>query len=156
MYLRQVINGNAAKAHVIAAIKALPDDPLYETIIQEWAPPGSDTQIKTVYMLYTQLAKRNPEYDEHGWRLYCKYVIGCPILLEDEGQHEIVRELLGHYPLPGGYERRIAAMDYLDVVSVMSREQRRRYIDGILKHPPFLPLQLKIEKRNHDSLLGQA
>jgi len=156
VYFHQVINGRDAITRVIAACKKIPiDDPLHEVIIREWEPPGSDIQINAVYMLYRQIAKRNPEDDEHGWRRYCKYHIGVPILLSDKSKTEIVRsrkellsELLSHYPLPAGYERRVALMDFVDVVSVMSRDQRRRYIDGILKHPPFLPLQLKIEKRN--------
>lgn len=149
MYVRRVINSKEAITSVVASLHELPEEPLHEVIVQPWKPPASDNQNRTIYMLYGDLAKHKREDDEKGWRLFCKYTFGVPILLKDEQHQEFFQELLDRLPLPHGYEKRIAAMEYVEVTALMGREQKTEYINAIYKHFHDVPLTVpkKKEKR---------
>lgn len=146
MFLKRVINGSEAVTSVIASLHNLPAEPLHEVVIQIWKPPASDNQNKTIYMLYGDLAKYKKEHDEQGWRNICKYTIGVPIMLRDERHHEFFQELMDRLPLPQSYEKRIAAMEYVEVTALMNREQKAEYIDGIYKQHPDVPLTVPKKK----------
>lgn len=148
MDLHKVITGPGSIAQLKQQLDEVPMEPQHEIIIRPWDPPGSTPQLKTIYKWYSEIAKYKPEDDHHGWRRYCKYNIGVPILLRDQDDGILIA-IMAAMPLPHGYEMRIAAMDYVDVVSVMSREQRTEYMEGILKHPFFHDVRFTIPPKKN-------
>ena len=77
------------------------------------------------HALYEQLARELPEYDAKGWKRMCKLHYGVPILRADD---EHFREFYDSALKRLDYERKIAAMEYVPVTSIMSKGQLSRYI----------------------------
>ena len=77
------------------------------------------------HALYEQLARELPEYDAKGWKRMCKLHYGVPILRADD---EHFREFYDTALKRLDYERKIAAMEYVPVTSIMSKTQLSRYI----------------------------
>ena len=77
------------------------------------------------HALYEQLARELPEYDAKGWKRMCKLHYGVPILRADD---EHFREFYDSALKRLDYERKIAAMEYVPVTSIMSKSQLSRYI----------------------------
>ena len=77
------------------------------------------------HALYEQLARELPEYDAKGWKRMCKLHYGVPILRADD---EHFREFYDTALKRLDYERKIAAMEYVPVTSIMSKGQLSRYI----------------------------
>ena len=77
------------------------------------------------HALYEQLARELPEYDAKGWKRMCKLHYGVPILRADD---EHFREFYDTALKRLDYERKISAMEYVPVTSIMSKGQLSRYI----------------------------
>lgn len=152
MKLHLVINGKEAVSAVADTLSRLPLEPLHEVMIRPWSQPGDSEQTKHIYKLYSLLEKYCPEHDVIYWRWFCKYHYGIPILIadQDNGSYEFFQTLFASLPktMPGWYEKRIKAMEYVEVVGQMNNEQRKAYINMIYRrHPEIPPPPPKKEKK---------
>ena len=82
------------------------------------------------HALYEQLARELPEDDARGWKRMCKLHFGVPILRADD---EHFREFYDSALKRLDYERKIDAMEYVPVTSIMSKSQLSRYIGDMAR-----------------------
>lgn len=77
---------------------------------------------------YQQLAKDLPEDDALGWKCYCKLHHGVPILrAEDEAFKEFYDTAIKGM----SYEKKLYAMRYLPVTSLMDKPQLSAYLEAV-------------------------
>ena len=98
-----------------------------------WGPakqPRSLSQNALSHVWYAQIADTLKDYSAEGYKRLCKYRIGVPILRQDPDMSEMIDKILGHL----SYEDRIAAMDFLNVSSVMTKAQMSHYLEDIQNH----------------------
>jgi len=146
-----VINGEDARRRAVDSLQRLVIDHekgLAQCILQEWTPPGSDNQLRTIYMWYAEIARDKSWDDVNGWRRYCKYHFGVPVLTtpakpeDDTTEEDAHLEFFTALFSSLDYEKRVAAMEYVDVVSIMNHRQRSRYLQAI--HDHFTDVRLTI------------
>ena len=147
----QVINGEEARRRAVDHLQHLVIDHeqgLAECVIRDWTPPGSDNQLRTIYMWYAEIARDKSWDDVNGWRRYCKYHFGVPVLTtpadpeDDTPAEHAPFEFFTALFSSLDYEKRVAAMEYVDVVSIMNHSQRSRYLQAI--HDHFTDVRLTI------------
>lgn len=89
---------------------------------------------------YMQLARELREEDELGWKCYCKLHHGVPILrAEDEEFRTFYDGALKSL----SYEKKLEAMKFLPVTSLMTKPQLSKYLEAIQND--FLGRGVKLE-----------
>lgn len=90
---------------------------------------------------YEQLARELREYDALGWKQECKLLHGVPILrAEDEEFRQFYDAAL---KTKLSYAEKLAAMKYLPVTSLMTKQQLSRYLESVREH--FLRRGVQLE-----------
>lgn len=75
---------------------------------------------------YEQIAYELKEDDALGWKCHCKLHFGVPILRAEDAEF---REVYDNAIKPMTYERKLIAMKYWPVTSIMSKNQLSRYLE---------------------------
>lgn len=75
---------------------------------------------------YEQLARELREDDAKGWKRHCKLHYGVPILRAEE---EEFRAFYDTAVRPLSYEKKMAAMDFVPVTSIMTKAQLSGYLE---------------------------
>lgn len=88
-------------------------------------------QNAQVFVWYEQLARELREDDKAGWRRFCKLHLGVPILrTADPDFREFYDTALKGLP----YEKKLKAMEYLPVTSLMQKPQLSEYHKAMQDH----------------------
>lgn len=83
------------------------------------------------HVWYAQLARELREYDENGWKRFCKLHFGVPILrAEDEEFREFYDLAIKRLT----YAQKIQAMDHISVSSLMTNPQFKKFCDEMQAH----------------------
>jgi hypothetical protein len=105
------------------------------------APPGrSLDQNALSHVWYEQLAQELKEDTALGWKAYCKLHHGVPILRAEEPDF---REFYDGAVKWMPYERKLEAMKFLPVTSLMNKQQLSQYLEAVKndfagRHHPVL------------------
>lgn len=93
------------------------------------------------HVWYAQLARELPDYDEKGWKRFCKLHFGVPILRAED---EEFREFYDLAIKGLTYEQKTQAMDHISVSSEMTNLQFKKYCDAMQEHF-LMQHQVKLE-----------
>lgn len=74
---------------------------------------------------YEQLARELREDDTLGWKCFCKLTIGVPIMRAED---EEFREAYDAVIKPLSYEKKLEAMKFWPVTSIMTKPQLSQYL----------------------------
>ena len=85
---------------------------------------------RTTHMWYGEMAAQDESEDALGWKNYCKLTYGVPILLTDPDFTELYEAALE----PFDYETQLKRIQFIDVTSIMSKEQGKEYMDMIWRN----------------------
>jgi len=77
---------------------------------------------------YSQMALEDRQEDELGHRCYCKLHHGVPILRAEDAEF---REFYDGALKGLTYEKKLAAMKYLPVTSLMTKPQLSKYLEAV-------------------------
>lgn len=77
---------------------------------------------------YEQLARELREYDALGYKCQCKLRLGVPILRAEDEQF---REFYDHSLKWLSYEKKLAAMKFVPVTSIMTKPQLSQYLEAM-------------------------
>lgn len=88
----------------------------------------SISQNSLIYAWYSQIARELRDYDELGWRCYCKLHHGVGILRAEDDEF---RETYDSVIKPLSYEQKIIAMRCWPVSSIMTKEQLSKYAESV-------------------------
>lgn len=88
-------------------------------------------QSAQVYVWYEQLGRELREDDKAGWRRFCKLHLGVPILRDADPDF---RAFYDGALKSLAYEKKLAAMDYLPVTSLMRKPQLSEYHKAMQDH----------------------
>lgn len=92
------------------------------------------------HVWYEQLARELREFDALGYKAFCKLHFGVPILrAEDEEFRKFYDKAI---KLSLSYEQKLDAMKFVPVTSLMTTDQKSRYLVEVQKH--FAP-QVRLE-----------
>ena len=78
------------------------------------------------HVWYQQLARELREYDALGWKSFCKYTFGLPILCAED---EDFRAACNACLRPLTYENRMIAMRHWPTTSLMTKAQLSKYLE---------------------------
>lgn len=92
------------------------------------------------HVWYAQMARELPQESGPGWRSFCKLHFGVPILRMQDSDFRAFYDgaLLGLT-----YEQKRAAMAYVPVTSLMTKEQLSQYLEAVREHFATLGCQLQ-------------
>lgn len=99
----------------------------YPVEIKKFKPANTGRQRNTTHMWYSEMATQDESYDALGWKCYCKLTYGVPILLTDPIFADFYEVALA----PFDYETQINRIKYIDVTSIMDKQQSKQYMDMI-------------------------
>lgn len=100
----------------------------------------SVSQNSISHAWYGQIAKELREDDSLGWKCYCKLHIGVPILRAEDDDFRYFYDTA----IKGmTYERKLNAMKFLPVTSLMDKAQKSKYLEAV--QAEFLPRGVKLE-----------
>ena len=77
---------------------------------------------------YAQLARELREDDALGWKCYCKLHHGVPILRAEDAEF---REFYDQSIKLLDYEKKLVAMKFLPVTSLMTKPQLSKYLEAV-------------------------
>ena len=77
---------------------------------------------------YAQLSRELREDDALGWKCYCKLHHGVPILRAEDAEF---REFYDQSIKLLDYEKKLAAMKFLPVTSLMTKPQLSKYLEAV-------------------------
>ncbi len=119
-----ILSHEVARGRAAEAVKLAPDG--YVVTI---APPvRSLDQNSLSHAWYEQLAQELKEDTALGWKAYCKLHHGVPILrAEDPEFREFYDGAVKGMP----YERKLTAMKFLPVTSLMNKHQLSQYLEVV-------------------------
>jgi hypothetical protein len=84
------------------------------------------------HVWYEQLARELREFDALGYKAFCKLHFGVPILrAEDEQFREFYDQAI---KTSLSYEQKLDAMKFVPVTSLMTSDQKSRYLMEVQKH----------------------
>lgn len=92
---------------------------------------GKDRSIpqnSITHAWYAQIARELRDYDETGWKSYCKLHHGVPILRTED---EEFRTSYDAVIKPLSYENKLIAMRCWPVTSIMTKEQLSKYAEEV-------------------------
>jgi hypothetical protein len=90
---------------------------------------------------YEQLARELREYDALGWKCECKLLHGVPILRAEDAEFRQFYDRAIKQSL--SYEEKLAAMRFVPVTSVMTKQQLSKYLEAMRDH--FLRRGVRLE-----------
>jgi hypothetical protein len=90
---------------------------------------------------YEQLARELREYDALGWKCECKLLHGVPILRAEDP--EFRRFYDGAIKATLMYPEKLAAMKFVPVTSLMTKQQLSKYLEAMREH--FLRRGVRLE-----------
>jgi hypothetical protein len=90
---------------------------------------------------YEQLARELHEYDALGWKCECKLLHGVPILRAEDAEFRQFYDRAIKQSL--SYEEKLAAMRFVPVTSVMTKQQLSKYLEAMRDH--FLRRGVRLE-----------
>lgn len=80
---------------------------------------------------YEQLALELPDDDAIGWKCYCKLHHGVQIMRVEDAEFRSFYDAAILHSL--SYEKKLEAMKYLPVTSIMTNPQFKRYCEAVQK-----------------------
>lgn len=91
----------------------------------------SGKQNRLSHMLYSAISNQSKEYSSIQAKNHCKYHLGVPILIKDEGwATSYFKMLLANLVI----EDRVKAMEHIALTSIMTVKQKARYLDNVYKY----------------------
>lgn len=90
---------------------------------------------------YEHLARELREYDALGWKCECKLLHGVPILRAEDEEFRTFYDAAIKQAL--NYEQKLAAMKFVPVTSVMTKQQLSKYLEAMREH--FLRRGVRLE-----------
>jgi hypothetical protein len=124
---RSFILTTGSMAGIRAYHEKLPKDGTWQLTYAPVTKDRSGKQNRLSWLWYGELAKANgtsPEY-EHN---FCKLRYGCPILIAaSEEFSRVYHDIIA--PLP--YMKKLEAMEFIDVTSIMNITQMTEYLNTI-------------------------
>lgn len=88
----------------------------------------STEQNSISHAWYSQIANELPEDDALGWKCYCKLHHGVPILRAEDAQF---KEFYDSAIKGMDYEKKLTAMRFLPVTSLMDKPQLSAYLESV-------------------------
>ena len=101
-----------------------------EVIVRAPKSKRSLDQNALSHVWYATVSAAEKEYSAAEVKRLCKLHYGIPILREDPEASEMLQKILG----PLSYEERLKAMDWIDVTSVLDKDQMSNYMMAIQNH----------------------
>lgn len=92
-------------------------------------PNRSKLQNDKSHAWYAEIAHALPEHDAKEWRRYCKLHHGVPILRAEDEDFKDFYDAAMKRSLT--YEKKLQAMDFVPVTSIMTKSQLSRYFDAV-------------------------
>lgn len=121
-----VINSDTSLQSVIGALREMYAQHRYVKINAKTGKPRSLDQNAISHAWYEQLARELREEDALGHKCYCKLHFGVPILRAEDDQF---REFYDNAIKGMSYERKLAAMKFLPVTSLMTKLQLSKFLE---------------------------
>ena len=104
----------------------LVDMPLPFTVTVTEGLIRTNPQNDLLWKWNEEIARHRGDDTAQGIHRENKLLIGCPILMRDDGFRAFVQRLSGLT-----YEQKLEAMDYVSVTSRMSKKQMAEYLDAV-------------------------
>jgi len=102
----------------------------YPIEIRKFKPKRTGRQNNTTHLWYHEMAVQDEQYDELGWKSYCKLTYGVPILLVDPDFAEFYEAALK----PFDYETQMKRIRFIDITSIMDKQQGKLYMDMLYRN----------------------
>jgi hypothetical protein len=112
-----------------------------QTFIGDIREQWSLDQNAISHAWYEQLARELREYDALGWKCECKLLHGVPILRAEDP--EFRRFYDGAIKATLMYPEKLAAMKFVPVTSLMTKQQLSKYLEAMREH--FLRRGVRLE-----------
>ncbi len=85
-------------------------------------------QNNVTHAWYGQMARELREDDELGWKCYCKLHHGVPILRAEDEEFRLTYDKAMR---PMTYENKLLVMRFMQVTSLMTKEQLSKYAEAV-------------------------
>lgn len=123
-----IINSDVSMQTVIGELREMYGRHRYLKISVKAGKARSLDQNAISHAWYEQLARELREDDALGWKSYCKLHHGVPILRAEDEEFKSFYDA----SIKGmDYERKLLAMKYLPVSSLMTKPQLSAYLEAI-------------------------
>lgn len=123
-----IINSDVSMQTVIGELREMYGRHRYLKINVKAGKARSLDQNAISHAWYEQLARELREDDALGWKSYCKLHHGVPILRAEDEEFKSFYDA----SIKGmDYERKLLAMKYLPVSSLMTKPQLSAYLEAI-------------------------
>lgn len=116
----------SARQQAIQAVTDAPDG----HVVEIRPPHRSLPQNSLIYKWYAEIAAQTYD-DAHEVRQFCKLRFGVPILRAENAKF---CETYDRVIKPRTYQEKIAAMDLIDVTSIMNKKQAAQYMDDLFRY----------------------
>lgn len=123
-----VINSDTSLQTVIGTLREMYLQHRYVKISAKTGKPRSLDQNAISHAWYEQLARELREEDALGHKCYCKLHLGVPILRAEDDEF---REFYDNAIKGMSYERKLAAMKFLPVTSLMTKPQLSKFLEAM-------------------------
>ncbi len=134
-----VIRTEQERQALIDTIKAVP---LPCTFSWKDGVVKTDPQNDTLWMWNSQIAKWRGDVTKDDVHRENKLLIGCAILMDDPEFRNFVQQLSGM-----SYEEKLGAMDFIDVTSIMSKEEMSLFMDRVFQKWTERGVSLTVPKK---------
>ncbi len=120
------INSEESLQRVLGELRTLYASQKYLRLNVKAGKDRSLDQNAISHAWYEQLARELREYDALGWKCFCKYTFGLPILCAED---EDFRAACNACLRPLTYENRMIAMRHWPTTSLMTKAQLSKYLE---------------------------
>lgn len=125
------INSVASLQSCIGDVRELFDHHKFLKMTIRTGKDRSLDQNSISHCFYEQLARELKEDDALGWKCFSKLHFGVPILRTEDAEF---REFYDASIKGMSYEKKLVAMKYLPVTSLMTKPQLSKYLEAMQAH----------------------
>lgn len=122
------LNSESALSTFLGDIRELWKRSRFLKVTAKDGAPRSLDQNAISHAWYAQLADELREFDDLGWKCFCKLHFGVPILRAEDAEFRAFYDA----GLKGlSYEQKISAMKFVPVTSLMTKAQLSKYLEAM-------------------------
>lgn len=122
------LNSESALSTFLGDIRELWKRSRFLKVTAKDGSPRSLDQNAISHAWYAQLADELREFDDLGWKCFCKLHFGVPILRAEDAEFRAFYDA----GLKGlTYEQKISAMKFVPVTSLMTKAQLSKYLEAM-------------------------
>lgn len=122
------LNSESALSTFLGDIRELWKRSRFLKVTAKDGSPRSLDQNAISHAWYAQLADELREFDDLGWKCFCKLHFGVPILRAEDAEFRSFYDA----GLKGlSYEQKISAMKFVPVTSLMTKAQLSKYLEAM-------------------------